>query len=264
MRMRILTSVACAACAFLLILTGCKNSQPPAPENVSASKPTATQALPIDAATTGSISGVVRFTGAAMTRTPIDMEMDPACSFGSKEPNRSESVIVNSGALQNVFVYVKTGLEPYAIPSPNQPAVLDQVACRYVPHVLGLVAGQSLQIKNSDNAEHNVHPVPLNNPQWNESQMPKGPPIIHTFPNPELLLPITCNQHPWMKMYVNVVENPFFAVSDAAGRFQIDGLPPGEYTLEAVHEKLGAQRLHIKIEAKQKQEIVLTFSPLAK
>jgi plastocyanin len=240
----------------LLLFAGC--NQNPAPPNTQ-NTTTAPAGTPIDPATTGSISGTIAFTGTPPKRVPIDMDMDMGCSLATKEPNLSEAVIVNQGKLQNVFVYVKDGLESYAIPKPSQPAVLDQLGCRYVPHVMGLVAGQTLKILNSDSTMHNVHPVPQKNQQWNESQMPKGEPKERTFTNPELLLPITCNQHPWMKMYVNVVSNSFFAVSDADGKFTIQGLPPGTYTIAAVHEKLGTQEMKVTVAPKQNQTTDFTF-----
>jgi len=187
------------------------------------------------------------------------MDMDPGCALAAKGPSLAEAVVVNQGKLENVFVYVKDGLQGYAVSKPTQPAVLDQIGCRYSPHVLGLVAGQTLRILNSDSTMHNVHPVPQNNPQWNESQMPKGDPKERTFANPELLLPVTCNQHPWMKMYVNVVSNPFFAVSDKKGNFTIQGLPPGTYTIAAVHEKLGTQEMKVTVTPKQNQAADFTF-----
>jgi len=242
---------------FLLLsfLPGCDQGTSP-PHSDS---PKASAGTPIDPATTGSISGTINFTGTPPPRATIDMDMDMGCSLAAKSPNLAETVIANQGKLQNVFVYVKDGLEGYAIAKPSQPAVLDQVGCRYTPHVLGLVAGQTLRILNSDSTMHNVHPVPKNNQQWNESQMPKGEPKQRTFANPELLLPITCNQHPWMKMYVNVISNPFFAVSDDKGNFTIQGLPPGTYTIAAVHEKLGTQEMKVTVAPKQNQPINFTF-----
>jgi plastocyanin len=241
----------------LILFAGCnQNSAPPNEQKPAYTFKTAT---PIDPATTGSISGTISFSGAPPKRVPIDMDMDMGCSLATKDPNLSEAVIVNQGKLQNVFVYVKDGLDAYAIPTPSQPAVLDQVGCRYIPHVMGLVAGQTLKILNSDSTMHNVHPVPQKNQQWNESQMPKGEPKERTFTNPELLLPVTCNQHPWMKMYVNVVTNPFFAVSTADGKFTIQGLPPGTYTIAAVHEKLGTEELKVTVTPKQTQTADFTF-----
>ncbi len=112
------------------------------------------------------------------------------------------------------------------------------------------MTGQTLKILNSDTADHNVHDMPSKNPQWNESQMTGDPPVLKTFPNPEMMIPLQCNQHPWMRAYVNVMPHPYFAVSDADGKFTIANLPPGEYTVAAVHEKFGEQTMKVKVEAK--------------
>jgi plastocyanin len=236
-----------------------KNPKPSAAtSNTSTSQP---YLQPIDPATTVSISGAASFEGATLPNPTIDMSGDPACALAANSPARAETVLVNHGKLQNVFVYVKSGLEAYAIKIPAAPAILDQRGCRYVPHVLGIVAGQKLRILNSDRTLHNVHPLSSNNPQWNDSQMPGGAPREHIFSKPELLLPIACNQHPWMKMYVNVVQNPFFSISDAQGKFEIRGLPPGEYVVEAVHERLGIQDVKITLEAREHKSIGFTFKP---
>jgi plastocyanin len=211
---------------------------------------------PIDPSTTGSVSGVVTFTGTAPKRVTIDMGQDPACSIAAKHAVLAEGVVVNEGKLANVFVYVRQGAEKYTVPPP-EPAVLDQKGCRYTPHVMGLVTGQKLRILNSDPAMHNVHPTAKKNESWNISQMPGAAPMEKTFTQEELMLPITCNQHPWMKMYVNVLPHPFFAVTDSEGRFEIAGLPPGEYTLTVVHEKLGpGQETQIKVAPRESKRDV--------
>src|SRR5438874_5913664 len=249
-----------ALCFSLIVVLagGCSKSNPP---HKSAESSGSGGAISIDAANTGAISGTIRFAGTAPARVPIDMDQDPACAVSSKEPNLSEGIIVSQGKLQNVFIYVKQGLETYAVPKPSAPAVLDQKGCRYAPHVLGMVAGQTLRVLNSDTAEHNVHPMPRNNAEWNESQMPGGAPKEHVLDHAELMLPITCNQHPWMKMYLNIASNPFFAVSDGQGRFAISGLPPGDYTIEAVHEKLGIQSVQVTVETNRAAAADLTFKP---
>jgi plastocyanin len=254
--------------ALLLGWTSLSCNKNPAPSaaisNTSTSQP---NLQPIDPATTASISGAVGFEDAPLPDPTIDMSGDPGCALATnanpqpKDPARAETVLVNHGKLQNAFVYVKSGLEAYAIKIPSVPAILDQRGCRYIPHVLGIVAGQTLRILNSDKTLHNVHPLSSNNPQWNDSQMPGGAPREHIFSKPELLLPIACNQHPWMKMYVNIVQNPFFSVSDAQGKFEIRGLPPGEYVVEAVHERLGIQDVKITLAAHEQKSIGFTFKP---
>src|SRR5438067_7066322 len=250
-------SSAALSTLIIALVGGCSRSNPPR----ESAETRAAGTLAIDAANTGTISGVIRFAGAAPPRVPIDMDQDPACAISSKEPNLSEGIIVNQGKLQNVFIYVKQGLETYAVPKPSAPAVLDQKWYRYAPHVLGMVAGQTLRVLNSDTAEHNVHPMPRNNAEWNESQMPAGAPKEHVRDHAGLMLGITCKRHPWMKMDVNVVDNPFFAVSDGQGRFAISGLPPGEYTIEAIHEKLGTQSAKVRVEPHRAAVAEFTFKP---
>jgi uncharacterized protein (DUF2141 family) len=78
------------------------------------------------------------------------------------------------------------------------------------------------------------------------------------------MIPVQCNQHPWMKMYINVMEHPFFAVTGDDGTFQIKNLPPGEYTLVALHEKFGEQIMQVTVSAKQTAHAEFAFSAQAK
>ena len=211
----------------------------------------------VDPTTAGSISGVVHFQGTAPKQQKIDMTQDPACGNG---PNYDESLVVNNGNLANVFVFVKSGLF-YDVVGPNPPGrvVITQKGCRYEPHVSAARVGQRIEIVNADDTTHNIHPMPTASKQWNESQLPKAEPIVKTFNKPELMIPIKCNQHAWMRMYLNVVENPFFAVSGPDGTFEINGLPPGEYTLAAVHEKLGEQDIKVTVGPKETKSAEFTF-----
>src|SRR5262249_33559940 len=164
----------------------------------SSSQPSATAGplITIDPATAGSISGVINFKGTPPKMQSIHMTQDPGCP---SQPQPSDAVVVNNGRLANVFLYVKEGLPSGRFPVPSEPVVLDQKGCRYVPYVLGIMAGQQLKILNTDTADHNVHDLPRNNPEWNESQSQSGASVFKTFPHPEMMIPIQCNQHPWMK-----------------------------------------------------------------
>ncbi|PYP85404.1 MAG: hypothetical protein DMG65_20695 [Candidatus Angelobacter sp. Gp1-AA117] len=230
---------------------GPHSSEPPA------SQPASAPPVTVDKSTAGMITGTVSFQGAAPKLPPLDMTQDPGCP---SSPQTSDAVVVKNGKLANVFVYIKDGLPQGSFSPSPEPAVLDQKGCRYVPHVLGLMVGQPLKVLNDDNAEHNVHPMPRENSEWNESQMPHGQPITKTFHKSEMMMPVQCNQHPWMKMYVNVIPNPYFAVSADNGTFEIKDLPPGEYTLAAVHEKFGEQTMKIKVGAKQAAQANFSFT----
>jgi plastocyanin len=183
------------------------------------------------------------------------MSQDPAC----KGANEAENVVVTGGDLANVFVYVKDGLGSRTFDVPKDEVVLDQSGCKYHPHVMGVMAGQTVQIKNDDQTTHNIHPTPKDNREWNESQPPAAAPLEKNFAREEIMLPVKCNQHPWMKMYVNVVKSPFYAVTDKAGKYEIKGLPPGDYTIAFVHEKLGEQDQKVTVAAKDTKTVDQSF-----
>lgn len=194
----------------------------------------------------GTVSGAIAFNGAVPAAKKIDTSADPAC--GTANPNLStEDTMVKDGKLANVFVYVKDGatadgtkVGDYTFPTPSTAAKLDQKGCHYVPHVQGVMVNQKLSITNSDPTQHNIHPTPKSNPEWNQTQPNGAAPIEKSFARAEVLIPVKCNQHPWMKSYVGVLKHPFFAVSGEDGSFVIKGLPPGKYTIAAWHEKGGA------------------------
>jgi plastocyanin len=231
-------------------------------EKQSTSAP-ATKITVVGPATAATVRGTIHFTGAAPAPVEIDMGMDPGCTLANPQKNFSQQFVVSGkGALANVYVYIKEGLEGQNFEVPASPVILDQKGCRYEPHVLALMAGQTLRVLNDDPTMHNVHAQPNapSNPQWNMSQMPKGAPIEKTFHDPEVMMPIKCNQHPWMKAYVNVAANPFYAVSDANGNFEIKGLPPGQYTIAAAHEALGEQTQKITVGPKDSKVADFTFA----
>ena len=103
----------------------------------------------------------------------------------------------------------------------------------YNPHVIGVMAGQTFKVVSSDQTTHNIHPLPKDNREWNESQAPGAAPIEMNFARPEIMIPVKCNQHPWMRAYIGVTKNPLYAVSGSDGTFTIQGVPPGDYTIEA-------------------------------
>jgi plastocyanin len=216
----------------------------PAAETPAASAP-AGEAVTVDPAKAASISGKVILEGEAPKPARLNLGADEDCKAMHQEPLLSEQVVVNSdGSLQNVFVYVKSGLEGAFAPS-KEIVTVDQKGCVYRPHVVGVQVGQTLRVTNSDPTLHNVHPLPRTNNEFNKSQAAGAGPLDSTFTKPELMIPVKCNIHPWMRAYINVSAHPFFAVSGADGAFTIKGLPPGEYTVEAVHEKYGNQEAKV-------------------
>lgn len=246
--------------SLFLIITACNTKSAEPGKSAGAGPQTYTT---VDPATAATVHGTIKFNGTPPAAREIDMSADPACQFadGPPGPKLSEQYVVNNGGLANVYVYIKEGLEGKNFLPLQAPAVLDQRGCEYHPHVLAMMAGQPLRILNSDPATHNVHPSPKvdGNHEWNVSQMPKGDPVEKTFTQPEIMMPVQCNQHNWMKAYINVSRTPFFAVSDAAGNFEIKGLPPGEYTLAAVHEKAGEQTQKITVGPSETKQVGFVF-----
>jgi plastocyanin len=245
-----------SAVVSLSLLTACNKKTNPEESNATSTAATpAPPATPIDPATAANINGTVSLEGTAPKGVKIDMSQDPAC----KGMNMVETVVADSGKLSNVFVYVKDGLGSRTFDVPKDPVKIDQSGCKYHPHILGVMVGQTIDVVNSDPTTHNIHPMPANNREWNESQPPQTAPLEKTFAREEIMLPVKCNQHPWMKMYVNVVKTPFYAVTGPDGKYEIKGLPPGDYTLAFVQEKLGTQEQKVTLAAKDSKTVDATF-----
>lgn len=191
---------------------------------------------------TGTVSGVISYDGTPPAAKKIDTSADPVC--GQKNPNlATDDTLVTDGKLANTFVYIKEGtveggkkIGDYTWATPSTAAQLDQNGCHYAPHVMGVQVNQKISITNSDATQHNIHPTPKLNPEWNQTQANGAAPIEKSFARPEVLIPVKCNQHPWMKAYIGVMRTPFFAVSGKDGSFEIKGVPPGKYTVVAWRE----------------------------
>jgi hypothetical protein len=207
----------------------------------------------------GTITGTITLTGKAPKPRQIDTSADPACGTMNSEL-LTEDAIVNDGKVANVFVYVQSGdaLNLYSFEQPTTAALLERKGCRYEPHVLALRTGQQLAISNVDPTQHNTHPQPKSNLEWNQTQVP-GATFIKTFDRPETFIPFRCNQHPWEKAYVGVFSHPFFAVTDESGRYRIEGLPPGTYTLGIWHERFGEKTLAIRVFANETRDADFAF-----
>jgi plastocyanin len=244
------------ACAMGLGVAACGGGQPSSP--VPAASPAAPVTNPVDQATAATVTGRITFMGTAPKPEPITMASDPRCTNADA---KTETVLVGAkGALQNVFVYVKEGLGDLTFPVPSTPVVLDQKGCQYRPHVFGVQVGQPVEIVNSDATLHNIHAWPMTNQEFNVGQALQGLKHTHTFSTREVMVPFKCDVHRWMNAFVGVLDHPFYATTGAEGSFTIKGLPPGTYTLEAWHEKLGTQTVSVTVGAKDTKDVTLTFA----
>lgn len=240
---------------LLLVCLGCGSN--PAEEKPEAALPIAT----IDENNGATISGKVLFTGDKPSMPVIDMSANPMCERQHPTPQRAETVVVNAnGTIRYALVWVKEGLAKARYMPPQASVVLDQNGCVYRPHVLALMVGQQLEIDNSDPVNHNVHAEAQVNVPWNESQPPQAEKKFKTFPREEVWFPVTCSVHPWMRAFLSVVRHPFFAVTGEDGAFTLKGVPPGNYTLEVIQEKLGRKTAQVSVAAHDTKTIDFTYT----
>ena len=254
--------VGLAGITLALNLVACGGGQETSNKSAEPSSPSGAPAgQKVDTATAGDVKGVVNIDGALPKNEAIKMNADPVCLREAKGTQLSETYEVSDDGktLGNVFVYVKDGLGNYVYDTPTETAKIDQKECRYHPHVFGMRVNQPLEIVNSDPTLHNIHAVAKNNREFNNGQPLQNMKTTHTFTAPEVMVPFKCDVHGWMNAYVGVVNHPYFAVTDASGSFSLKSLPPGTYTIEAWHEKLGTQTQTVTIGAKETKDIAFTF-----
>jgi plastocyanin len=240
-------TLALLAAGSLPFLSACSGGGNEAQAPAAESKPAASAPAASGAATgTASLSGKVAFEGTAPAAEKVKLSADPKCAAKHPDGLEKQAIKVKDGGLADVLVYVKNASGTHAAPA--EAAVLDQDGCTYKPHVLGVMAGQTIKIKNSDDTLHNIHPRPSENAEFNIGQPRQGMESEKKFDKPELKIPVGCDVHPWMRAYVHVLSHPFFAVTKEDGTYEIKGLPAGEWEIETVHEKLPSvtQKVSVK------------------
>jgi len=253
MRQNSLRPVAAALLIAAATLAACGGDKP----RVASGRPA--KAKPVDVSKASTVSGRVLLDGPAPANGKIQMSADPFCIRANEGGATFESFVVDNGGLGNVFVYIKDGLGDYWVDVPSEPVKLDQNGCRYRPHVVGVRAGQPLDISNGDDTLHNVHALAKVNSDFNFGQPIKGKTDRKTFDLPEVMVTIKCDVHSWMNAYVGVVNHPYFAVTASEGRFTLKDVPAGSYTIEAWHEKLGTQTQTVTIGEKESKDVSFTF-----
>lgn len=218
-------------------------------------------AAPAAAAAAGgaTVTGKVNFEGAAPAMPLIKMDADAYCKSEHKEPVSEQEVVVNPNkTLEWVLVYVKEGVTG-TYPAPTEAITLDQHGCQYRPHVFGMMAGQPLKVLNSDGTLHNIHALPKKNAEFNIGQPFKGMETVKKFENVETPIRFKCDVHKWMGAYTGVFNHPFFAVTNDQGAFEIKNLPPGNYVIEAWHEKYGTQTQNVTVTGSEPKTVDFNF-----
>lgn len=217
---------------------------------------------PVDAATAGSVSGTITFSGVAPEPEAIDMTEEQVCAEKHTEtPTRARVVVGEDGGLANVFVHVVSGPgAELTFPTSAEQVVLDQEGCIYHPHVLGLQAGQPLVVRNSDAVLHNVNATPEENRPFNRSQPQAGMEFTTEFRVAEVMIPVRCDVHGWMESYIGVTDHPYHAVTDEGGSFSLANLPPGDYEIEAWHEQYGTLTQTVTVPESGTAEVAFEFN----
>jgi hypothetical protein len=246
------------ACA-LPLLVSC-GGEAPKSETPAASTAAAPAAAP--AGGSGTVSGKISFEGSVPAADKVKLNADPKCAAMHKDGLERWQVHVKDGGLADVLVYVKSPVSG-TYPAPTEAALLDQHGCDYTPHMLTMRAGQPLKIRNSDDTLHNIHPRPTQNAEFNIGQARKGMESVREgekgFNKPEVMIPVGCDVHPWMRAYISVFEHPFYAVSKEDGTFEIKGLPSGEYEIEAFHGKLKNQSQKVTVKDGETAKLDFAF-----
>ena len=247
---------------LVLVLSGCEKKEAvDAAVQVETVSSEIKPAMGVDSASAGTLKGKVIFDGQAPAPEKLSIAGNPECAvFHPGGSIVSEELLVKNGALQNVFVYVKEGLEGQSFPAPSEAVTINNKNCTYVPHVTGVQVNQPVNILNSDPTLHNVHSYSKNSKSWNLGLPFQGMKQTKKFDAPEVMVTLKCDVHPWMIGYLGVLGHPYFQVTGDGGEFELKNLPPGKYVIEAWHEKLGVQTQTIELGHEETKEIEFKFT----
>ncbi len=249
---------------LLAALSGCGHkteTESPAPKE---ELPKPVVYFHVDPATAATLAGKVSYAGKRPAQAAISMDAEASCQ-GLHKGKRvyDESIVLGKdGAVANVFIYVQAGLEGKKFEPAKEAVHLDQRGCLFAPRVVGVRAGQTIAVKNSDPVSHNIHPMPKDNRDWNEQQSPQSPDLERHFARMEVMIPVKCNIHNWMRSYIGVVEHPYFAVTGPDGKFEIKDLPPGTYTIAAWHEKFGEITQQVTLEKSASRGVSFEYTEI--
>lgn len=209
----------------------------------------------------GTIVGVVHYDGP--TPTPQRVDVKTKEDICHADPIYSEELVVSDDKeVQWVVVSIK-GIrlgKPFAKPAEDKDKpTIDQIGCRFEPHIAVVGLGQPLKVLNSDGILHNVHTFSKKNRPKNIAM----PGVIKEtklkFRRPEYIK-VKCDIHPWMVAYIVVAEHPYYEVTDEKGVFELKDVPPGTYTLSLWHETLGQVTQHVTVKPGEEARVEFTLS----
>lgn len=197
----------------------------------------------------GSVTGTITFEGTPPKLTPPMMTSEPTCHAVHKDnPVQNEMLVLGEGqTMANIVVKVIEGLPEKEWPAPEDPYVITQDGCVYAPHVFVVRTNQDLKVLNPDGILHNVNAAPRKNRPFNRAMPAKVTEMTVKFTTTEDPFMFKCNVHPWMLAYCEVIDHPFYSVTEKDGKYTIDGLAPGEYTIQAWHERLGKKTAKVTV-----------------
>ncbi len=214
---------------------------------------------PLDLATVGVIEGEVRLTGPPPAATVVDMSSAKDCAASNPRAVQTDDVLVHDGKVQNAIVAIKDGLGDRVFAVPQTSVTVDQRGCLFTPRVAAAQAGQPVKFLNSDPLPHNVHGTPPKSSGWNFSLGLKGAERTVDVDDPQAVVPIRCDIHPWMQAYLGVYDHPYFMVTGADGRFTLKDVPPGTYVVEAWHERFGTRTANVTVGPKETKTVTFSF-----
>ena len=207
----------------------------------------------------GGISGTISFNGQVPALPPLVEKgdgnaKDPAICAAADIPD--QSLLVNESAgngLANVFVYLLKAPKTLRVPVPDEPLMMDQKGCVFLPHAMLVRVGQRVLVLSDDDAAHNVHTFPVRNQSINSLMGPKDRVGLELVYSRSELAPIAvkCDVHSWMTAYHLVLDHPFMGLTDQKGKFEIQGVPAGKHKLRVWHERAGILDRGIEIVVKE-------------
>ncbi len=239
-----------AIAAAVLLSCSDSGSAPPTPRG---------PVTPVDLSTAGSIRVQVTYSGPVPPPKVINMNGTPACAAMHPNPVFDQSLVVTDGRLADAVVYIKSGFGARLFAPSTEAVVIDQKGCLYVPHVAAAMVGQPLQFRNSDPEAHNVHGRPQEVEAWNFIMSRPNSTRDVTFARPEVGIPVSCDVHPWMRAYVSILDNPYFAVTPRDGTVTLRPVPPGDYVVAVWHESLGTLVKPVALPARETANVQFAY-----